>query len=404
MRILSFVVLLLALSPLFYYLLSFYCVIGYFRGLRNTPARKRTFMPPASILKPVRGLDHEAYENFASFCRLDYPVYEVVFAVSAASDPVIPIIEKLRAEFPAVSIRLITNVPHVGASDKVNNLCQLAQTAKYDLLVMSDSDVRVQPDYLKEVIAPFADPEVGAVTAFYKSLSAGNLASNLDALGMYMDSAPSALVAKKIEGKMQFAFGWTMATSKGHLAEIGGWEQMANYHSDDFELGKRIAQCGHRVELMTKPVTMVFPSETLREHFRHELRWSIGLRSVRPLGYWGLVFTHGLPWALVGAAAAMSIGSMAMAISYLLAYLILRVGLTWLTGRWGMGDRQLGKILWLVPFRDAISFVIWIAGFFSDKIIWRGLAYHVRSGQLIPIPLTSDGLAARRESISSVAS
>jgi ceramide glucosyltransferase len=401
LQIVIIAVLFVALSPLVYYLLSLYCVIGYFRR-RNATAQKTSFMPPASIIKPVRGLDCESYENFASFCNLDYPEYEVVFAVSGVRDPVIPIIEKLRADFPSRSIRLITSVPRRGTSDKVNNLCELVQNAKYDLLVMSDSDVRVEPDYLKHVIAPFADPEVGAVTALYKSLSAGNLASNLDALGMYMDSAPSALVAKKIEGRLQFAFSWTMATSKRHLAEIGGWEEMANYNSDDFELGKRIAKCGHRVELMTTPVT-IFPSETLAEHFRHELRWSIGLRSVRPLGYWGLIFTHGLPWALVGAAAALSIGSMAMAISYLVSYLILRVGLTWLTGRWGIGDRRLGKILWLVPLRDAISFVIWLAGFFSDKIIWRGLAYHVRSGQLIPIPTPSHRSAPRPETISPIA-
>jgi ceramide glucosyltransferase len=395
-------VLLVALSPLVYYLLSLYCVIGYFRQ-RNATAQNKSFVPPASIIKPVRGLDRESYENFASFCNLDYPEYEVVFAVSDTWDPVIPIIEKLRADFPARSIRLITNVPRIGTSDKVNNLCELVQNAKYDFLVMSDSDVRVEPDYLKQVIAPFADQEVGAVTAFYKSLSAGNLASNLDALGMYMDSAPSALVAKKIEGRLQFAFGWTMATSRRYLAEIGGWEAMVNYHSDDFELGKRIAQCGHRVELISKPVTMVFPSETLMEYFRHELRWSIGLRSVRPLGYRGLVFTHGLPWAFVGAAAALSIGSVPIAVSYLVAYLILRVGLTWLTGRWGIGDRRLGKILWLVPVRDAINFIIWIAGFLSDKIIWRGLAYHVRAGQLIPIPTSSFRPAPRPETISPVA-
>jgi len=403
LHIVAACVLILALLPFAYYVLSLCCVIAHFRSVRKVSAAKTPFMPPASIVKPVRGLDHEAYENFASFCRLDYPVYEVVFAVSEGDDHVCNVIEKLRTDFPACPIRLIAKVPRIGTNDKVNNLCHLAHNAKYDFIVMNDSDVRVESDYLKEVIAPFADPEVGAVTAFYKSLSAGNLSSNLDALGMYMDSAPSALVAKKIEGKMQFAFGWTMATSKGHLAEIGGWEQMANYHSDDFELGKRITQCGHRVELMTKPVTMVFPSETLMEHFRHELRWSIGLRSVRPLGYWGLVFTHGLPWALVGAAAAMSIGSLTMAVSYLVAYLIVRVGLTWLTGRWGMGDRRLAKILWLVPFRDAISFVIWIAGFFSDKIIWRGLAYHVRSGQLIPIPISSPRPASRPETISPVA-
>src|SRR5258708_906551 len=178
------------------------------------------FLLPASIIKPVRGLDRESYENFASFCSLEYPEYEVVFAVSGAGDPVIPIIEKLRSDFPARSIRLITNVPRMGTSDKVNNLCALVRTAKYDFLVMSDSDVRVEPDYLKQVIAPFADPEVGAVTAFYKRLSAGNLTSNLDALGMYMDSAPAALVAKKIEGRLGFAFGWTMATSKKHLKAI----------------------------------------------------------------------------------------------------------------------------------------------------------------------------------------
>jgi len=402
LRILSFVVLLLALTPLLYYLLSFYCVIGYFRGLRNTPARKRTFMPPASILKPVRGLDHEAYENFASFCRLDYPVYEVVFAVSAASDPVIPIIEKLRAEFPAVSIRLITNVPHVGASDKVNNLCQLAQTAKYDLLVMSDSDVRVEADYLKQVTAPFADQEVGAITAFYKSQTSGSLASNLDALGMYMDSAPAALVAKKVEGRLAFAFGWTMATSKKHLAEIGGWEAMVNHHSEDFELGKRIAMCGHQVVLMAKPVSMVFAKENFAEYFQRELRWSIALKSARPSGYWGLLFTHGLPWALVGAASGLLIGSPQLAASYLIAYLFLRVAMTWLTGRWGLGDRELYKIMWLVPVRDAISFIVWLAGFFHEKVIWRGLEYRLHKGQLIPILSTNAVLPARHESISPV--
>jgi len=401
---LSTFVLVLALLPFVYYLLSLFCVISYFRNLRNPSTARMSFMPPASIVKPVRGLDREAYENFASFCRLDYPEYEVLFAVSGADDPVCAVIEKLRADFPACSISLITKVPHIGTNDKVNNLCQLAQNAKYDLLVMSDSDVRVEPDYLKQVIAPFADPEVGAVTAFYKSLSAGNLASNLDALGMYMDSAPAALVAKKMEGNMRFAFGWTMATSKRHLAEIGGWEQMANFHSDDFELGNRIARSGHRIELMKKPVSMVFPRETLSEHFRRELRWSIGLRSVRPLGYWGLVFTHGLPWALLAAATAVSIGSMPLALSYLAAYMILRVGLTWTTGKWGLGDRQLLKILWLVPLRDALSFIIWISGFFTNKITWRGLTYHVKHGQLIPIPSHSLDTPPPPKSISTVVS
>ena len=385
MSILIISVLALALCPLIYYLLSLYCVIGHFGRVREGQRGTAQFLPPASIIKPVRGVDHEAYENFSSFCRLDYPEYEIVFAVADMDDPVIPIIEKLRADFPDRPIRLITKVPHLGANDKINNLCQLAQKAKYDLLVMSDSDVRVEPDYLRAVVAPFSDPDVGVVTALYKSVSVGTVTSNLDALAMYMDSAPAALVAKKIEGKMRFAFGWTMATSKKCLAEIGGWEAMVNYQSDDFELGKRVAERGHRVELIAKPVTMIFPNESIREQFKHELRWSISLKSVRPLGYCGLIFTHGLPWALLGAMAAFSTGLKAIAVSYLLAYLLLRVGLTWITGSWGLGDRQLAKILWLVPVRDALSFVIWIIGFFSDEITWRGLGYRVQKGRLLPI-------------------
>ena len=385
MSILIIFVLALALFPLIYYLLSLFCVMGHFGRVRHTQGGTGQFSPPASIIKPVRGVDHEAYENFSSFCRLDYPEYEIVFAVADRDDQVIPIIEKLRANFPKHSIRLITNVPYIGANDKINNLCQLAQKAKYDLLVMSDSDVRVAPDYLRTVAGPFADPEVGVVTALYKSLSAGTMASKLDALGMYMDSAPAALVAKKVEGRMRFAFGWTMATSKRFLSEIGGWEAMVNHQNDDFELGKRIAECGHRVELIAEPVTMVFPNESMREYFHHELRWSIGLKSVRPLGYWGLIFTHGLPWALLGFAIAVARSSMTLAISYLLAYLVLRVGLTWTTGSWGLRDLKLWKILWLVPVRDALSFVIWITGFFSDEITWRGLGYRVRKGRLFPI-------------------
>lgn len=394
--------LILALLPFIYYLLSFYCVIAHFRAAHRASTPKVPFMPPASIVKPVRGLDYEAYENFASFCRLDYPEYEIVFAVSDASDPVIPVIEKLRADFPARSIRLITDVPHLGTSDKVNNLCQLAQNAKYDLLVMSDSDVRVERDYLRQVAAPFADRKVGVVTAFYRSLSAGNLASNLDALGMYMDSAPGALVAKKIEGRLGFAFGWTMATSKKHLAEIGGWEAIVNHHSEDFELGKRVAQCGHRVVLMPKPVFMVFSKETVAEYFHRELRWSIALKSGRPSGYRAMLFTHGLPWALVGSAAALSIGSPLLAVSFPLIYAVLRVVMTWLTGSWGLGDRQLSKIIWLIPIRDAISFIVWLAGFFSEEVIWRGLEYRLHEGQLIPLASATVSLPARRESVSSV--
>jgi ceramide glucosyltransferase len=384
LSIIRLAILILALAPLAYYLLSFYCVLEYFQGIRRLPPVNPSFAPPVSVVKPVRNVDREAYENFASFCRLDYPKYEIVFAVADRDDPVIPVIQKLQRSFPMCSIRLVTAVANLGANNKVNNLCQLVQEAKHELIVMSDSDVRVEPDYLRNVVAPFSDPRVGVVTALYRGISGRGLVSALDDLGMYTDSAPAALVARKLEGKMRFAFGWTMATTKKVLSEIGGFESMVNHHSDDFELGNRISELGYRVELMRKPVDMVLPDESFGEFLKHELRWSIGLRNVRPVGYVGMLLTHGLPWTLLAVALATASGWGSVAIAYAVAYLILRLGVVWTTAVWGLGDSQIGGKLWLVPLHDAISFVVWVGGFFSNKIVWRGSVYRVRKGLLFP--------------------
>ncbi|HEY4816476.1 MAG TPA: bacteriohopanetetrol glucosamine biosynthesis glycosyltransferase HpnI [Candidatus Acidoferrum sp.] len=383
--VLRLAVLVLAAGPLVYYLLSLYCTIEYFRALRKLPPRDDSFAPLVSILKPVRGVDAGAYENFASYCRLDYPEYELVFAMADPHDPVIPVIEKLQKDFPDRAIRFVTDVPRVGENNKVNSLSRLVKEARYDLLVMTDSDVRVPRDYLREVVAPFGDRRVGAVTSFYRCAGGGTLAGDLDMLGMCMDSVPSALVARTLEGKVQFAFGWTMATTKARLAEIGGWEAMANHHSDDFELGNRIAAKGHRVELMRAPVWMVFPRERFSDFLRHEMRWAIGLRNVRPAGYAGMIFTHGLPWAILGAIVAAASGWTAMAGAFIAAYLVLRLGLAYAAGVWGLQDDNISSKLWLGPARDAVSAAVWFAGFFTDRILWRGLEYRVRNRLLEPI-------------------
>jgi ceramide glucosyltransferase len=370
---------------LVFYLLCLYCIIDYFRSVRRLSPRDDSFAPAASILKPVRGVDRDAYENFASFCRLDYPEYELIFAAADPGDPAVSIIEKLQRDFPERAIRIVIATEWFGENKKVNNLAAAARAAKHDLLVMADTDVRIEPDYLKEVAAPFTDPRVGAVTAFYRCLGGGTLAAALDMLGMCADSLPDALVARKLEGKMQFAFGWTMATTKKVLAEIGGWEAMANHHSDDFELGNRIAKAGHRVEFMRKPVWMVFPEERAAEFLRHEMRWAIGLRNVRPRGYLAMIFTHGFPLAVAAAVVAASAGWWCLSASYLAGYLALRLSVAWTAGAWGLGDTGIAPKLWLLPLRDAISAAVWFAGFFSDKIRWRGLEYRVKKGILLPV-------------------
>jgi ceramide glucosyltransferase len=380
-HIVRWAILAAALAPFAYYLLSAYCGWEYFRKLRKAPPRDPSFHPPVSVLKPVRGLDREAYENFASFCRQEYPEYEILFAVSDAGDPVIPVIEKLMRDFPERPIRLLVGVPRLGASSKVNKLCRLVREARYGVLVMSDSDVRVDPDYLRDAVAPFADARVGAVTTFFRGMVEGGFATELDAVGAPGEFSASALVARKLEG-LKFTFGTTMATTKQRLAEIGGFEALVNHHSDDFELGNRIAARGYRVEMMRKPVWMVFPRQTFAELWRHELRWSIGLRNVRPWGHLGLVLTFGLPWALLAAlvAPAKWIGA-----AYLAAYLALRLLTAWIVGVWGLDDPVVRRKPYLVPARDALNFLVWSASFLSNRIEWRGLEFVVEKGLLVPV-------------------
>jgi ceramide glucosyltransferase len=388
------IILLVALGPFVYYLLALWVGVAHFRRKREPRRAASSYTPPASILKPVRGLDRDAYENFESFCRLDYPEYEILFCVSDPEDPVVPVIEKLQNNYPNRAIHLLVGAPHIGTSNKVNKLCRLAEEARYDLLVMSDSDVRVDPNYLRDVAAPFADPAVGGVTVFFKSQTAGGVGATLDATGSAPEFAASALLARKLEG-IRFTLGATMATTRKCLAEIGGFEALANHYVDDFELGNRIASRGYRIELAHTPVCMVYPRETLGEFLRHELRWTIGLRNVRPGGHALVAFTFGLPWTILAAAVAptATVGAL-----YVLVYLALRYAVYLTIGVWGLQDEVVRRMWWLAPVRDAANFCVWVASFFSNHICWRGLKFEVRKGRLIPVAAEAEvGAPAERQ-------
>ncbi|HKW65411.1 MAG TPA: bacteriohopanetetrol glucosamine biosynthesis glycosyltransferase HpnI [Candidatus Acidoferrum sp.] len=383
-------VLVVALAPLAYYLIATYCGWSYFHLSRKLLQRGAKCKPPVavSILKPVCGVDRGAYENFASFCRLDYPEYEILFGVTDENDPVIPVVEELQRSFPGSAIRLFVGAPLLGTSPKMNLLSRLVREAKHNFLVINDSDVRVERDYLLDATAPFQDPKVGLVTALFRGITEGDFASDLDAVGGPSDSSASALVAEKFSG-MDFALGWTMATTKQRLEEIGGFESMADHHSDDFTLGNKIARNGYRIALMRKPIWMVFPREGLSQFLRHELRWSIMLRSIRPVGYLGLAMTFGLPWAVLAAVAS---PSFAWAVAYILAYLVLRLTMAWTIGVWGLADPVVRRKIWLVPIRDAVNFFVWIGGFLFSRVQWRGKEYRVKGSCLIP--LTGQGIAS----------
>jgi len=377
-------ILTLALGPLFYYLVGIYSAWRFFRVARRDASRTQNTQGnvwPISVLKPVRGLDPGAYENFASFCRQDYPEFEILFAVNDPEDPAVPVVQKLITNFPGRSIRLIVVAERLGPNTKVSNLCCLVREAQHDLLVITDSDVRVEPGYLRSVAAMFRDPRVGGVTALYRGQDNLQFVAAMDCVGSSAAFCGAALVARELEG-LKFMMGSTMATTKERLAEIGGFEAMVDLHSDDYELGRRIAARGYRIELLPEPVWMAFPSQTLGAYLRHELRWAIGIRNIRPGGHFGMLFTHGLPWAIAAVCVA---PSAAVGACYLGAYFVLRFAMAWAVGIWGLRDPVLRRRIWLLPVRDVLSFFVWIASFGMNRIEWRGSSFTLEKGRMIPI-------------------
>ena len=377
--------LVLAAAPFVYYLVAIVASGKFFRKAPSASADSSSdFTPPVSILKPIRGLDRETYEDYASFCRQDYPEFEILFCVTDESEPAIPVIRKLIADFPQRPIRLLIGSEKVGVSDKVNKLCRMVREARNDIVIVSDSDVRVEPGFLRAVAAPFRDPKVGGVTCLYRGLTDGSFAPDLEALGNTADFAPGVLVAwLGGGGEIDFMLGAVMATTKQRLAEIGGFESLADYLCDDYELGNRIAARGYRVELSCFPVAIDYPRQTLAEAFRHQLRWNLAIRYSRPCGHLGLIFTHGLFWYVLAVFVAQS---WPVALGFSAAYSLFRTDVALSVGARGMGDNLVRRKPWLLPLRDAFAFVVWLASFFPQRIHWRDQQFYVREKRLVPIP------------------
>jgi ceramide glucosyltransferase len=372
-------VLLLALAPLVYYVLATLAALRFFGRARARQLPNYT--PPVSVLKTVRGVDFGSYKNFESFCRQEYPDYEILFAVSDEGDPAVPVIRRIIAEFPEREIRLLVGAEHLGANRKVNNLARLAREAQNEVLVLTDGDVRVGPRYLREVVGPLADRKTGAVTSFYRGIAEINLGAEIEAVGASSDFFAGVLMAGWTEG-ISFALGASIATTKEWLGKMGGFEAIADTLADDYELGHRIAKAGGKIVLAREAVWTMYPAQTLRSFWDHQVRWARTVRLCRPLSYVGLIFTQGLPWALLAAFVA---PAKWVAGVYLLAYLILRFAMAWTVGIWGVGDEVLRRKIWLVPLRDAVHFIIWLASFGSNHIRWGNAEYVIRRGRMVPL-------------------
>jgi ceramide glucosyltransferase len=384
---LKWAILTAAVVPSLYYLAVIISARRFFR--RGNPA-PRDFTPPVSILKPARGLEPGAYENFASFCRQDYPEYELLFGVSSERDPVVPAIRKLIADFPHLPIRLVVVAERGGSNDKVSKLCGMARAARHTLLVVSDADIRVGPDYLRSVAGPFREARVGAVTCLYTGIALPCLWSRLEAINLSSDFMASVLLARQLEG-VRFALGATMVVRRECLAGIGGFEALADMAADDQALGCRTAARGHRVELVNAGVKTMCTSRSLREFFDHHLRWGMIAHQSRPAGYLGYGLTLGLPWTVLAMVLA---PTRVLAWSYVAAYLILRAAMAWTVGVRGLNDPLLKRRWWLVPLWDAFAFLIWLASHFWSRVRWGGAEFVMTEGRLIPAAAPPENIPA----------
>ena len=368
----------LALAGMGYFLAAIVAA-RVFVASRRAPLQP--FAPGVSILKSLKGLDPGMIEAFRSHCRQDYAGdYELLFGVSSLDDPAVAAVEQLKLEFPERAIELILCPARLGTNGKVSTLTQLAAHARYDYLLINDSDITVGPHYLERVMAHFAEPRVGLVTALYRGRAHGTLASRLESLGIATDFQAGVLLSKMLEGGLHYGLGSTLAVSREALDKIGGLATLVDYLADDYELGARVDRAGFRVVLSAEVVETAIPAYGWRGFIDHQLRWARTVRDARPGGYAGLLFTHGLAWALLNVLAS---GMSPVSLWLLGLSFFLRLALAMTVGAEVLGDHQVLPSLWLLPLRDVVAMGVWIAGFAGNTIVWRGERFLLKGGKLL---------------------
>jgi ceramide glucosyltransferase len=376
------------LPALFYSLFSLWCARRYFKEHKqphphpNLPLEgegiKESSMPlGVSILKPVKGIDEDSYDNFASFCCQEYPgEFQIVFAATSPDDAVITVIRQLIADFTHHDISLVINPALHGPNQKVSNLINAFPQARYEIIIVSDCDISVTPDYLQSVISNFADPAVGLVTSLYRTSNVRGIAAALEATGFTTEMIPNVLVARQLEG-LTFALGASMAVRREALAAIGGFETLAGYLADDYQLGNKIHHAGWGIALDSCFVESVITSENLMTVLSRQLRWARTMRVSRPGGYLLSGITLPFPAVLLATVLAPSLLTGLTAVALLYG---VRLSVSTLFSRRFVNDALLPRWLWLLPLRDMLAFFTWALSFLGNRVEWRGSRFILKPG------------------------
>ncbi len=341
-----------------YYIFSTIALLTHFRRPSEIFA---SYELKVSVIKPVCGIDPKLESNLTTFLTQDHPNYEVLFGVLDDDDPALPILRK----FTTATVH--TGSAITGSNNKVRIMHTLAKQASGDILVITDADTRATPNFLREITAPFANPNIGAVTCLYRGVNASSFADSLEALHMTCIFAPG-VASHNIKG-IDFGLGAAIAVRKTALEEAGGFAKLADYLADDFQLGRIISKTGYKVILSNYIIDITLGGESLPNVLKRELRWSVTTRISRPWGHLGLVFTFGFTYALAFLAAS---GFSKRGWLVLLIVMLLRLITAWLGARICLNDREFPRAVYLLPLRDIISFGIWVAGYFTQSVIWRG--------------------------------
>lgn len=363
------------LPSLSYSLISLFCALRFFRR------QGKPCLPPphpgVSILKPVKGMDEDSYDNFASFCRQLYPgELQLVFAAASPDDAVIPLIRQLIADFPERNISLVINPALHGPNYKVSNLINAFPHAVHDIIIVCDSDINVAPEYLQSVVSHFCDRRVGLVTSLYRTSNVHGIATALEAIGFTSEMIPNVLVARQLEG-LTFALGASMAVRRDVLTAIGGFDSLAGYLADDYQLGNKIHRAGWRIALDPCFVESVVKAENLMAVLSRQLRWARTMRVSRPGGYLASGITLPFPAALLATLLAPSptVGVAAVALLY-----GVRLGVSTLFSRRFVRDGLFPRWLWLLPLRDMLAFFTWGLSFLGNRVEWRGSRFILKPG------------------------
>jgi ceramide glucosyltransferase len=344
-----------------------YCVfvvLGVRRYLAVAPP-PAVELAPISVLKPLCGEDEGLEENLRSFFTQQYPAFEIIFGVHRIDDPAAALAQRLIEEYkPRVSARLVVTGESLIPNGKAHNLNRLVREAKHDLLVMSDSDVRVRPDLLSTLAREFQEQKVGLITCPYRAVAGKSFWSRTEAIGMNTELLGGVLVARMLEG-MKFALGPTMAVRRSLLEEIGGFAYLQEFLAEDFVIGQRAAELGHAVVLSSSVIEHRIGTQSMARNLSHRLRWARSTRRSRPAGYWGQIFTY--PLAL----AAVLLAVWPAAWSLVLFTILLRAAAAIGTAEFLLHDSLFRKRWWLLPAQDVLGFLVWMGGFLGDTIVWR---------------------------------